>query len=380
MDDNNYAVILYCDPGQKETHEKVVACLARLDPTAPARFEKMTTAGPLFVKRRTDRATANRLKDLLSRTGARCTIQKLTSPPPVNIETQQEPVRDLAASGQALDPLLIKCPRCGYQQPPTAECRACGIIIAKAKQPKVPAGIAASPGEKPFAPRGVNQRIADLIHRYAGPLEALIKRIQNPIGIRKLTTWARRLLDRLIRCGIVFVIALALEVGLLSLGKMLWYLYLATATGQYYLLKFPEKAEAFERIAQEDTWILGWDTTLTVLILCLLLAGAAQVLHLIRYLYESQGITGKLVLWFAPSAGATGWFVSQRHPFPEYALATMMVIVPILCMLSSCLYLARTALPEIGEFRKILTIITANRDKTWGVIAGKIRIWLDATK
>jgi hypothetical protein len=49
-------------------------------------------------------------------------------------------------------------------------------------------------------------------------------------------------------------------------------------------------------------------------------------------------------------------------------------------MLSSCLYLAQTMLPEIGDFRKIFAIIINNREKTWGAIIKKVRIWLDTTK
>lgn len=380
MDDNSYAVILHYDPDSKETRDKIVACLSHLDPTVSSRLENLKTTGRLIVKRRADLETANRLKRLLSGTGARCSVHKLGAPQSGSDIKNRGLDKDRPAAGRQAAGLLIKCPNCGYQQPPAMECRACRIIIAKARPRTATDPNEARKAAKPPVRYWTKEQFFDRLHRYSGPLEALIKKIQNPMGVRRLTTWAQRALDRLIRCAIVFAIALVLEIGLLILGKMMWSLYVATDAGRYYLEKLPEKAQMFHSIALADAWTLGWNTTLTVLLVCLLLGGAAQFLHLVRYLYESQGVIGKLALWFGPCVGLTGWIVSQQHPFPEYALAATLVAAPTLCMLSSCLYLARTIVPEIGEFRKIVALIATNREKTWGAIAKKIRIWLNVTK
>jgi hypothetical protein len=142
----------------------------------------------------------------------------------------------------------------------------------------------------------------------------------------------------------------------------------------------PEQARVFQSITEADPLTLGLDTTLVVFCVSLLVAGVAQVLHLIRYLYESQGIIGKLIVWFIPCMGLTAWIINQRHPYPELALAGTLVVVPTLCLLSSCLYLARMLLPEIGDLRTIVSIIMDNRDTTWALIIKKIRIWFNTAK
>jgi len=217
-------------------------------------------------------------------------------------------------------------------------------------------------------------------HQWIRPLKALIRKIQHPIDVRKLTTWSKKVTDRMIRCGIVFAIALVLEIGLLALGKMLWSLYTATAMGKYYVARLPEQARMFQSVLEADPLTLGLDTTLAVFCVSLLVACAAQILHLIRYLYESQGIIGRLLLWFIPCTGLTAWLISQRHPYPELALAGTLTIVPTLCILSSCLYLARIILPELGDLRVVATIINKNRGAAWALIFNKIRTWFDSTK
>jgi hypothetical protein len=380
MDDNRYTVILHYDPNHKKIHEKVITCLSRLDPTASKRFVKTQLTGQVIIKRNTDLATAKRLKYILRDTGARCSVQKIVSNMPPGIGKDQKSADGAPGSHRETSPLLIRCPNCGYQQPPALECRACRIIISKAKPRRESKPVELPSAEKHLPRQPALSQFLNAVRHHARPAVALMQKIQHPIGVEKLTSWAQRVADRLIRCGLVFIIALILEVGLLSLGKMMWFLYTATTVGQYYLEKLPEKAEMFERIVHADPLTLGWDTTLTVLYVGLLIGCAAQVLHLIRNLYESQGIIGKLAFWVGPSVGLTAWIISQRHPYPEYALATTLVAVPTLCMLSSCLYLTQTILPEIGDFRKIFAIIAQNKEKNWGAIIKKIRNWLDTTK
>jgi len=380
MENNRYNVILNYDPQNQEIHQNVIACLSRLDPTVLKRFQKANLTGRLVIKRNADLATAKRLKFVLRDTGALCTVQKLPTQSPPPVEQNEASGSRLTATRQETDRLLATCPNCGYQQPPSTDCRACGIIFAKfrARQEPAPADVLSI--EKNASEQGATNRILNKVHQSARPVMALLKKIQHPLRADKLTSWAQRVADRLIRCGIVFLIALILQIGLLSMGKMLWFLYISTPMGQYYLLKLAEKAEVLQRIVDADPMSLGWDTTLTALLVGLLLGCVAQVMHLIRYLYESQGIVGKLLLWVIPSMAATAWIISQRPPYPTYALASSLAAVPILCMISSCLYLAQTVLPEIGDLRKIIALILENREKTWGHIFKKIRIWLDSTK
>ena len=77
MESDRYCIILRYDPEDLELHERVVACLSHLDPTAPERLKKTERGGRMIVKRNTDLATAERLKHRLRKTGALCSVQKL---------------------------------------------------------------------------------------------------------------------------------------------------------------------------------------------------------------------------------------------------------------------------------------------------------------
>ncbi len=380
MESARYNVLLNYDPENQEIHQKVMTCLSRLDPTVLKRLEKVNLNGRLIVKRDADLATARRLEQILRDTGALCCVQKLKLQPLPTAEQAPLSGSRLASTQQGTDPLLTACPNCGYQQPPGTECRTCGIIFSKFRiRRKAAQNDAPAIGKNP--PKGHHtSRILNKVRQSAPAVVALLEKIQHPLRADKLTGWARRVADRVIRCGIVFFIALFLQIGLLSVGKMLWFLYVSTPMGQYYLEKLPEKTEMLLRIVNADPLILGWDTTLAALFVGLFLGCVAQVMHLIRYLYESQGFVGKLALWIVPSMAITAWVITRQHPYPDYALAGTLAALPILCMLSSCLYLAQTVLPEIGDLRKIIALIHKNREKTWGQIIKKIRIWLDSSK
>jgi hypothetical protein len=362
-------VVLSYDPQDLEVRQKVVTCITRLDPDAAGLIKKNASKGRLILKRNTDPETARRLKQLFAATGATCDIQDLSAKP--SAEGANDP--------KTVDsPSLVQCPKCGCEQPEVMECQACGVILSKAK-PHNPFLVAENP-DPPPSHRPAPQRIQIRLRQWAQPMLSLVKKIEHPIDVRKLTTWSKRVADRLIRCGLVFSIALMLEIGLLALGKMLWSIYVATPIGQYYVTRLPEQAQVFQRILEADPLALGLDVTLVVFCAGLLVGCVAQILHLIRYLYDSQGILGKLILWFIPCTGLTAWAISGRYPYPDPVLAGTMTIIPTLCMLSSCLYLTRILLPELGDLRAVVSIVMGNRGTAWALIIKKIRIWFDKSK
>lgn len=373
-----YSVMLRYDPQDAKIHKKVIACLASVDPNAAERFNKAAFTGQLVLKRRADPQTARRLKQMFGATGASCSVHKAPEAPAAGAAEKREALDPASDADQATHSLLMQCPRCGCQQPVDQECRTCGVIIAKAGRNR-PFHAAEKPAATP-SPEPAPQPVLDRFHRWTGPVLALVRKIQHPIDVRRLTTWSKKTGDRLIRCGIVFAIALIMQTVLLALGKMLWSLYAATAVGQYFIERLPERAQMYQSILSSDPLTLGLDTTLVVFCVSMLVACVAQILHLIRYLYESQGFIGKLILWFIPCTGLTAWIISQRHPNPELALAGTLAAVPTFCMLSSCLCLARIILPEIGDLRTVAPIIANNRGAAWTIIIDKIRAWFDSTK
>ncbi len=372
MENDCYNVILSYDPKNLEIHRNVIACLFDLDPKVARRFENATFTGRMIIKRGADLMTAKRFGHLFRHTGATCSFQKIV-PQPASLDGNSTPAHGPQAPHRTPH-MMAPCPNCGHQQSQAEECEACGIIIAKAKTRPAPAQTAAPVAQThPSNPWAMLLRMLKGAERIRRPFGALLQKIQHPLAVDKLSGWAQQVADRLIRCGLVLVIALILEVGMLVFYKMTWFLYVATTTGQHYIKTFPGKAAVFERIAHADPLSLGLDTTLTVLWMGLLVGVVAQLLHLIGHLYESQHFIGKLVIWFVPFMGAAAWVMTQQEPFPEMTHAAMLVALPALCLLSSCLYLAQAILPEVGEFLKRTTAVFRNRSHAWGQMIKKIR-------
>jgi hypothetical protein len=371
MENHRYNVILSYDPNDLEIHRNVIACLFDLDPKAARRFKNAKFTGRMIIKRGADLMTAKRFGHLFRHTGATSSFQKIVSQP-APLDGNSAPAHGSQASHRTPN-MMAPCPNCGHQQLQVEECEVCGIIIAKAKTRPAPAQTAAPVAQTHPSNPWAMLRMLKGAERIRRPFGALLQKIQHPLAVDKLSGWAQQVADRLIRCGLVLVIALILEVGLLVFYKMTWLLYIATTTGQYYIKTFPEKAAVLERIAHADPLSLGLDTTLTVLWIGLLVGAVAQLLHLIGHLYESQHFIGKLVIWFAPSIGAAAWVMTQQEPFPEMTHAAILVALPALCMLSSCLYLAQAILPGVGELLKRITAAFRNRSDAWGRIIKKIR-------
>ncbi|MGD9223473.1 MAG: hypothetical protein PVH22_09515 [Desulfobacteraceae bacterium] len=345
MENDRYNVILAYDPGNSDIHRKVIARLFDLKPEAAKQFQIAEFTGQMIVKRGADLTTAKRLGHLFRGTGATISFQKTVSQP-ASLDGNPE------ASGRAAD-TTATCPKCGHQQSrEKEECSACGIIFARIKTRPAPVQTQAPVAHKQPPKPPVWRRMLKETEKISPLLVALKRKIQPPASVEKISGWGQGVADRLIRCGLRFIIALIIEAGSLLLIRMSWFLYIATTTGQYYMKRFPEKAEVYNRIVQTDPLSLGLDTTLTVLWVGLLVGVAARLLNLIHHLYESQGFIGKLVIWFAPFIGATAWIMTLKEPFPEIPEAVMLVALPALCMLSSCLYLAQAILPRVGTRKK----------------------------
>ena len=228
------------------------------------------------------------------------------------------------------------------------------------------------------------------LRRQISTVAGFWQKLNHPFNLGNLNGWAQRVADRFIHCGLVFILALILETGLVYLGKMMWYLYTATPVGQYYLEKMAEHAEpipsfpfenddGIQRVLDADPLLISWNSTLTAMWVGFLIGCATQLFHLIRYLYDSQGIIGKLIIWFIPSAGLSAWLIGQQDPFPDYSSACALVALPTLCVLPGCLRFAQAAVPELGVLLKIISAAVANKEKTWNHILKKIRLWLDTT-
>ncbi len=371
MENNLYTVMLKFDPDDQLLRQKVIQRLCQIDPTASKRLANIKH-GRVVVKKNTSLATAQRLGAVLQKTGALCTIEKQPSAKHPAPPHDNESITPKNGSQQ-----LIRCPNCKSEQSPTIECRSCGAIIEKAHRHRVKA-FQEKPAEPetPETPVQTNS-IVKLYQRIVTSLPAWIKK--RPLKPEKLQNWWRRLADGMLSCGIVFIVALVLEIGLLYVLKMLWYVYTATNVGKYYVLHFPGKAAAIQHLMTMDMLMLAWDSTLMVLYVCLLLSIIAQFLHLIRYLFDTQGWVGKLIIWCTPTTALAAWGIFQQYHLPHYLPAIGLVLVPTLCILSRCMQMAHDTLPEIGMlWNMVANALWKGDNRSWTKIKRKLRSWIDA--
>lgn len=381
MEEDRYNVILSYDPNDSQIHRKVVSALFKKAPLAAQRFEEATFNGRKIIRRGVDLKTAEGFGRLFRGTGATCTLQKMTLNPPASADQNKVAAEGSQNAPTSSVPTPAACPNCGHPVSQSEECRGCGIIIAKAKARRKPPKAAAPVVEKtalPSSTPSVIARVMEKAEAYCGPLVTLLKKIRHPIPVDKISGWGQTVADRLIRCGLVFVIAMVLETAMLVMGRMMWSLYTATVSGGHYLKSFPEKAAVYRQITQANPVSLGFEATLTMLWIGLLVGCVCQLLHLIHHLYESQHLIGKLILWFAPFIGAGAWALTRQMPFLSMVDAVLLVTLPALCLLSSCLYLARALLPELGPILNVGASTVGAISGARGRIFQNIRQWVDS--
>jgi len=97
------------------TREEVQENLRQFCRFEQAYVERLFSGGTFTLKKNLDVATANRYKDALDRTGARCSVVSMAEP-----QAPPEPV-----------PPPFTCPACGHPQEKGESCTGCGIFFAK---------------------------------------------------------------------------------------------------------------------------------------------------------------------------------------------------------------------------------------------------------
>ena len=376
MDNDLYTVTLQFDARNDGMRASVQNCLAQIKGVSPERLASLPGNGRLIVQRNADPKLAQRLKKALDATGAQCRLVR-QSPQPAAEQVATLKGRRPPLAGQT-EPTTVTCPQCGFTQPALPECRACGIIFAKARpRGAIPTGpVEANPlKEEPLLTQ-------DLV----SPWERLRRQILPSVwawlrgqtcGKDDLRRWSQKLGDALGRCALVFCLTLILETGLLFMSRLMWFVYTHTPVGEYYLTRMGEEAEAIQNLMQMEIWLLTWRTTLLALLVCLATGAIVRVAHLMRYFYEPLGMVGKIFLWCLPLIAGVGWLASQQEPWPPYAVACMLMAVPTACLLSTCFNLAEVLLPELGEvFNRGFRMLPGAHDTLFG-LKDKLRQWRD---
>ena len=199
----------------------------------------------------------------------------------------------------------------------------------------------------------------------------------NPLNGEMIQQWSKRLADAVFRCVVVFLVAMALNVGLLFLARIVWFIYTSTAVGQVYLAKFANEASGILHLMHSNPALVGWQASITVLVICVLVGIAAQWFHLIRFFYLPFGFMGHSLLWVLPLMGLSGWHLYHKGFTNQMGISCALTLLPSLLLLPCCIHLVQTTVPEMGTLIRIGRGATGGLDHHIYRLKRQIRTWWD---
>jgi hypothetical protein len=370
MADRSYNLVLYFDPNRAITQQKVRDCLARLAPMQVDRMETSLQRGRVILKRNAAPEKDQRIIELFAETGAICRFE----------EKAAKSAQPLPGAGKTRSiQTEMVCPKCNRTQLLATECSHCGLIVGKFKKqiqpvpaPQMPFK---SPSESPQTrPRPWAMRKA----KYGPSIEKAWTWLKgNPLGNARLQQWSNRLADALFRCVVVFMVALILEIGLLYMAKIVWYVYTATQVGQVYLAKFGGEANSIQHLMQSNPVRVGWQAGITVLIICVLVAIAGQWLHLVRFFYLPFGFLGHTVLWVLPLTAFSAWLLYQVGLTNHIGVSGVVTLLPTFLLLPSCMHLGQTLVPDMGTVIRAARGTTGGLAERFSLLKHSIKKWWD---
>lgn len=169
-----------------------------------------------------------------------------------------------------------------------------------------------------------------------------------------LSRWLRQDLERwvmnpakdLASLSMFFVISVAVCSGLLYLLKALWFTYMSTPTGEYFIVHFGSRADAIEKLLSQSLFFLSLDIGLMALEVCLAVAVVDRLSFLVRYLYGYRGLWGRALFWGLPCAGLTAYITGVSYDM-DWIPALVLSALCILLLLNPCIRLVSGLLPEI---------------------------------
>ncbi len=131
--------------------ENVKKNLASLFKANITDIEKIFTGKPVVVKEKVSQEIALKFQEAFKQAGAVCRIEAIT--PPATAKKVPKKAVKQAAQQQAVQPGMMICPKCGFEQKQSPKCKQCSIFIKKylemekAKQAEEKAIIEEAPAE-----------------------------------------------------------------------------------------------------------------------------------------------------------------------------------------------------------------------------------------
>jgi hypothetical protein len=152
MSENSYRIIYQGKIAQGHSVEEVKRNLTSLFKLSAEKMEQLFSGKKFVVAKNVNYEAAMRYKMAFETAGATCKVEELPTEPV--LELVSEPNHDETPTSEPLE--KITCPKCGFEQEKTEECRRCGIIINKYLENREQAE--EMPYVTPAAPRRARQQ------------------------------------------------------------------------------------------------------------------------------------------------------------------------------------------------------------------------------
>ncbi|WP_375741194.1 DUF805 domain-containing protein [Pseudomonas boanensis] len=219
MVEARYKIVFEGEPMPGVALETVKENLARLFKSDSGKIDSLFSGRSVALKRDLDEAEADKYLAALQRAGAMVRKEQDRSNSPQ--EAKDEPAPMMAPQTPTMIDSM-RCPKCGHEQPKTAECQACGIIIDKylARQAQLATEASAvqgsitsaTAGSSPYAPP--QAQVGEVLPEY-GELKVLST--DGRIGRVRYLGWSMALILAFLPVGAVIAASFALSSTLASL-------------------------------------------------------------------------------------------------------------------------------------------------------------------
>lgn len=127
MPENSYRIIYQGKIAQGHSVEEVKRNLTSLFKLSAEKMEQLFSGRRFVVAKDVDYESAMRYKMAFETAGATCRVEELATEPKLELVSEV----DQYETPRSEQVEKITCPKCGFEQEKTEECRRCGIIINK---------------------------------------------------------------------------------------------------------------------------------------------------------------------------------------------------------------------------------------------------------
>ena len=169
--------------------------------------------------------------------------------------------------------------------------------------------------------------------------------------------YRRKIRNLMIGTILLLITTVAVNIGLLYLLDMLWYIYTSTPAGQRFVTMSTETLQVILDILRFDSVSLSIDVTLAAFTICLLISAICQVFYIARFLYLPRNFFGKIAMWGLPLAAAVATRIQQIYEFEDWITAYIVALIPTLCVFGGCFRITGELLPELGDLVRKVSVI-----------------------